>query len=160
MADELDGMTTFVAVAEAKGFRAAGDRLGVTHSAVSQSVRRLEERLGVALVQRTTIHGSIAAGGRDLHAVTVWSAHWLDRLRTTWHPKHCSVVTAMVRQFLPLLLDTITPHATTGGKAILAALEFLHRIERTASPPMPWRFSTRSGPLRRASWLRRRAPVS
>ena len=67
---------------------------------------------------------------------------------------------SMVRQFLPLLLDTITPHATTGGKAILAALEFLHRIERTASPPTPWRFSTNSGPLRRASWLRRRAPVS
>src|SRR5438128_2867601 len=42
----------------------------------------------------------------------------------------------MVRQFLPLLLDTITPHATTGGKAILAALEFLHRIERAASAPM------------------------
>src|SRR5436190_341673 len=42
MADELDGMATFVAVAEAKGFRAASDRLGVTHSAVSQAVRRLE----------------------------------------------------------------------------------------------------------------------
>jgi hypothetical protein len=29
MADELDGMATFVAVAEAKGFRAAGERLGL-----------------------------------------------------------------------------------------------------------------------------------
>lgn len=54
MADDLDGMAVFVAVAEAKGFRAAGERLGVTGSAVSQSLRRLEERLGVALVQRTT----------------------------------------------------------------------------------------------------------
>ena len=45
MADELDGMATFLAVAEAKGFRAAGQRLGVTHSAVSQSLRRLEERM-------------------------------------------------------------------------------------------------------------------
>lgn len=52
MAEELDGMATFVAVAEAKGFRAAGDRLGVTHAAVSQAVRRLEARLGVALVRR------------------------------------------------------------------------------------------------------------
>ncbi len=43
MADELDGMATFVAVAEAKGFRAASNRLGVTHSAVSQAVRRLEK---------------------------------------------------------------------------------------------------------------------
>src|SRR3954471_21392430 len=45
MADELDGMTTFVAVAETRGFRAAGERLGVSHSAVSQALRRLEERL-------------------------------------------------------------------------------------------------------------------
>jgi TnpA family transposase len=41
-----------------------------------------------------------------------------------------------VRQFLPLLLQTITPHATAGGKAVLAAWEFLHRIERTPTPPM------------------------
>ena len=54
MADELDGMATFVAVAEARGFRAAGERLGVSHSAVSQALRRLEERLGIALVRRTT----------------------------------------------------------------------------------------------------------
>ncbi|HEV7990979.1 MAG TPA: LysR family transcriptional regulator [Gemmatimonadaceae bacterium] len=43
-------MATFVAVAEAKGFRAAGERLGVTHSAVSLALRRLEERIGIALV--------------------------------------------------------------------------------------------------------------
>jgi TnpA family transposase len=41
-----------------------------------------------------------------------------------------------VRQFLPLLLETIIPHATSGGRAVLAAWEFLHRIERTSPPPM------------------------
>ena len=54
MADELDGIAIFVAVAEAKGFRAAGERLGMSHSAVSQTLRRLEERLGAPLVRRTT----------------------------------------------------------------------------------------------------------
>lgn len=54
MASELDGIPVFVAVAEENGFRAAGRRLGVTGSAVSHAVRRLEERLGVALLQRTT----------------------------------------------------------------------------------------------------------
>jgi len=68
MADELDGMATFVAVAEAKGFRAAGDRLGVTHSAVSQAVRRLEERLGVALVRRTTRSIHLTDAGERLYA--------------------------------------------------------------------------------------------
>jgi len=68
MTDELDGMTTFVAVAEAKGFRAAGERLGLSHSAVSQTLRRLEERLGVALVQRTTRSVRLTEAGERLYA--------------------------------------------------------------------------------------------
>jgi DNA-binding transcriptional LysR family regulator len=68
MADELDGMTTFVAVAETQGFRAAGERLGVSHSAVSQTVRRLEDRLGVALVQRSTRSVRLTEAGALLYA--------------------------------------------------------------------------------------------
>ena len=68
MADELDGMATFVAVAETKGFRTAGARLGISHSAVSQSLRRLEERLGVTLVQRTTRSVRLTAAGERLYA--------------------------------------------------------------------------------------------
>lgn len=41
-----------------------------------------------------------------------------------------------VRQFLPSLLETITPQAADGGQAVLAAWEFLRRIERMATPPM------------------------
>jgi hypothetical protein len=41
-----------------------------------------------------------------------------------------------VRQFMPLLLETITPHAADGGRAVLAAWEFLRRIEHMAPPPM------------------------
>jgi DNA-binding transcriptional LysR family regulator len=67
MADVLDGMATFVAVAEAKGFRAAGERLGVSHSAVSQALRRLEERLGVALVRRTTRSVHLTEAGERLY---------------------------------------------------------------------------------------------
>jgi DNA-binding transcriptional LysR family regulator len=68
MADDLDGMPIFVAVAEAKGFRAAGERLGVSGSAVSQALRRLEERLGVALVQRTTRSVRLTEAGERLYA--------------------------------------------------------------------------------------------
>ena len=68
MADELDGIATFVAVAEAKGFRAAGERLGVSHSAVSQALRRLEERLGVPLVRRTTRSVHLTDAGEQLYA--------------------------------------------------------------------------------------------
>ncbi|MGQ0643016.1 MAG: LysR family transcriptional regulator [Gemmatimonadaceae bacterium] len=68
MADALDGMATFVAVAEAKGFRAAGERLGASHSAVSQTLRRLEERVGVALVRRTTRSVHLTEAGERLYA--------------------------------------------------------------------------------------------
>jgi DNA-binding transcriptional LysR family regulator len=68
MTDALDGMATFVAVAEAKGFRAAGERLGLSHSAVSQTLRRLEERLGVTLVQRTTRSVRLTEAGERLYA--------------------------------------------------------------------------------------------
>jgi len=68
MADDLNAMGVFVAVADAKGFRAAGDRLGVSASAVSQSLRKLEEQLGVALVQRTTRSVRLTAAGEQLYA--------------------------------------------------------------------------------------------
>jgi DNA-binding transcriptional LysR family regulator len=66
--DATDGMTVFVAVAEARSFSAAGDRLGVSASAVSQAVRRLEARIGVALLQRTTRSVRLTAAGEQLLA--------------------------------------------------------------------------------------------
>ncbi len=69
MNDPLDGIAMFVAVADAKGFRAAGKQLGVSGAAVSQALRRLEERLGVALVQRTTRSVRLTEAGERLYAV-------------------------------------------------------------------------------------------
>lgn len=66
--DALDGMAVFVAVAEAKNFRVAGERLGVSASAVSQALRKLEARLGVTLVQRTTRSVHLAEAGERLYA--------------------------------------------------------------------------------------------
>jgi DNA-binding transcriptional LysR family regulator len=68
MTDDLNAMSVFVAVAEARGFRAAGERLGVSASAVSQSLRKLEERLGVVLVQRTTRSVHLTQAGERLFA--------------------------------------------------------------------------------------------
>jgi DNA-binding transcriptional LysR family regulator len=64
----LDGMAVFVAVAEAKNFRVAGERLGVSASAVSQALRRLEARIGVPLVHRTTRSVSLSEAGARLYA--------------------------------------------------------------------------------------------
>ena len=68
MAEDLNAMAMFVAVAEARGFRAAGDRLGVTASAVSQALRKLEAQIGVVLVHRTTRSVRLTPAGERLYA--------------------------------------------------------------------------------------------
>ncbi len=68
METELDALAVFAVVAEERSFRAAADRLGVTRSAVSQTMRRLEERLGIALLQRTTRSVSLTEAGERLFA--------------------------------------------------------------------------------------------
>jgi DNA-binding transcriptional LysR family regulator len=68
MIDDLDGMTVFVAVAETRSLRAAGDRLGITGSAAGQALRKLEARLGVALAQRTTRSVRLTEAGERLYA--------------------------------------------------------------------------------------------
>jgi DNA-binding transcriptional LysR family regulator len=68
MTNALEGIATFVAVAEAKNFRMAGERLGVSASAVSQALRKLEERLGVALAHRTTRSVRLSEAGERLYA--------------------------------------------------------------------------------------------
>ncbi len=50
----LERLSVFVTVAEAGSFTAAADRLGLAKSAVSQHIARLEQDLGVQLLQRTT----------------------------------------------------------------------------------------------------------
>ncbi len=65
--DALDGMAVFLAVAEAKNFRVAGERLGVSASAVSQALRKLEGRLGVPLVHRTTRSVRLSEAGERLY---------------------------------------------------------------------------------------------
>lgn len=67
MAPDLNALSVFALVAEERNFRAAADRLGVSRSAVSQSVRRLEERLGIALVRRTTRSVSLTEAGERLY---------------------------------------------------------------------------------------------
>lgn len=67
MAIDLSGITVFLAVAETRSFRKAAEALGVTRPAVSQSLRRLENRLGVALVQRTTRSVSLTEAGEHLY---------------------------------------------------------------------------------------------
>lgn len=64
---DLNLLPLFLAVAEEHNFRAAADRLGVTRSAVSQGMRRLEDTFGTALVMRTTRSVRLTEAGERLH---------------------------------------------------------------------------------------------
>lgn len=66
MEPDLNAVAVFALVAEERSFRAAADRLGITRSAVSQTIRRLEEGLGIALIQRTTRSVSLTEAGERL----------------------------------------------------------------------------------------------
>jgi DNA-binding transcriptional LysR family regulator len=66
---DLNDIVAFLAVARARSFTRAAAQLGVSQSALSQTIRGLEARLGLRLLTRTT--RSVApteAGERLLHA--------------------------------------------------------------------------------------------
>jgi DNA-binding transcriptional LysR family regulator len=62
----LDQLVVFVAVARERSFTAAAAKLNVSQSALSHTIRELEERLGVRLLTRTTRSVSATTAGERL----------------------------------------------------------------------------------------------
>lgn len=63
---EYAELMAFLAVAEAQSFRRAAQRLGLSPSALSHSMRSLEERVGARLLHRTTRSVAPTEAGQDL----------------------------------------------------------------------------------------------
>ena len=66
--EHLKGLTPFLATADAGSFTRAAERLHLSSSAVSKSVARLEERLGVLLFERSTRRLKLSDAGRAYYA--------------------------------------------------------------------------------------------
>ncbi|TCM00436.1 LysR family transcriptional regulator [Sphingomonas sp. PP-CC-3G-468] len=98
-------LIVFLAVAERGSLSAAASHLDVTRSAVSQSLRRLEDRLGTALVVRTTRSARLTETGVRLR----------DRLSGPFFEINES-------------LDTILGDATPTGFLRLAVASIAERI--------------------------------
>lgn len=64
--DELSELRAFIAVAQESSFTRAAARLGVSSSALSHTVRALEDRLGLRLLARTTRSVSTTEAGERL----------------------------------------------------------------------------------------------
>jgi len=64
---EFAELKAFVAIVDRSSFAKAADHLGLSRSALSQTIRQLEARLGVRLLNRTTRSVSPTEPGRRLH---------------------------------------------------------------------------------------------
>lgn len=62
--DHFSGIAVFVRVVETGSFAAAASRLNLSRSAVGKTVSRLEEKLGVKLIHRTTRSQSLTEDGQ------------------------------------------------------------------------------------------------
>ena len=76
MIDDLRSMAIFATVAETGSFSAAGRRLRLATSGISQHVTKLEDRLGVTLLYRSTRSLSLTSEGKRLldHAQRMMAA--------------------------------------------------------------------------------------
>jgi DNA-binding transcriptional LysR family regulator len=76
--EEMADLTAFLAVAEARSFTKAAKKLGMSQPALSQIVRRLEERLRMPLLVRTTRSVAPTQAGERLIGTLAPMLHDLD----------------------------------------------------------------------------------
>jgi DNA-binding transcriptional LysR family regulator len=66
--DDLNDLHAFAAIAAERNFTRAAARLGISQSALSHALRRLETRLGIRLLTRTTRNVALSEAGSRLLA--------------------------------------------------------------------------------------------
>lgn len=93
----LDGLRTFVAVAQRLSFSAAAEQLHLTQSAVSRQIKALEGQLGAALFNRGTRHVDLTRAGAELLQTVAPALERIDRtvrhLRSAQQRQHLTVST-------------------------------------------------------------------
>jgi DNA-binding transcriptional LysR family regulator len=106
--DNLSGITVFVQVAETRSYVGAGQHLGLSASAVGKSIARLEKRLGVRLLHRSTRSMNLTAEGmlylkRCQHILAEAEAAESELLHALRAPR------GKFRVSLPLVGDLMSP---------------------------------------------------
>ena len=110
--DSVSSLVAFVAAVESGGFAPAGRKLGLSASAVGKSVSRLEQRLGVKLLHRSTRSIAVTSEGELLY---VRSAQILDEIREA--ESAISLTRARPRGRLTVSIPTVL-----GRRVIIPAL--------------------------------------
>lgn len=117
--DPFAGVALFVAAARAGSFTKAGEKLGLTKSAVGKAIARLEERLGFKLFHRTTRLSRLTADGEAyltacvaaMNEVTSAQAALSSNNQVLSGRLHIDMPVAFGRRvLLPVLMDIARPH--------------------------------------------------
>jgi len=103
MKNPLTDFTTFIAVAKHASFRQAGEELEISSSAVSHSIRLLEQRLKIRLFSRTTRSVSLTEAGQQLY----------DRLRPAFEDIHLTI--DQLNQYRDSPMGTVRINAVRQG---------------------------------------------
>jgi len=69
--DRLTGLVAFARAGSLGSYAAAARAIGITPSAISKSIKRLEQQLGLTLFTRTTRSLKLTSEGRELHERTL-----------------------------------------------------------------------------------------
>jgi DNA-binding transcriptional LysR family regulator len=118
-ADSLSGLVAFVTAIRTGSFTQAADRLGLTKSAVGKSVTRLEARLGVKLLHRSTRQLKLTVEGELYFQACAKALDDIAEAEAQISPVngairgrvHVDMPVAFGRRvLLPILLDIARPH--------------------------------------------------
>jgi DNA-binding transcriptional LysR family regulator len=100
---DLRALETFVAVCDASSMVLAAERLGLSQSAVSQSIKSLEEELGLQLMDREVRPARPTHAGRVLHEVSAQllsqARAAMDRVRATARQERAQIRLGCVDSF-------------------------------------------------------------
>ncbi|RZL54814.1 MAG: LysR family transcriptional regulator [Variovorax sp.] len=117
--DPFSGVAVFVAAGRTGSFTRAGEKLGLTKSAVGKSISRLEKRLGFKLFHRTTRLTRLTADGESYLAACMHAMEEVTAARTALSSRsqvlngrlHIDMPVAFGRRvLLPVLMEIVRPH--------------------------------------------------
>ena len=169
-ADLFSGILPFVRAAEELSFRRAAERLGVSTAAVSKAVAKLEEDLGVRLLQRTSRRVALTREGelflsrcRDAVAAVTGARDLMDESR---RQPQGSVRLSVPFIVAPLLLPGLTETLARYPR-LSVRVEFSDRTASLAAGDADVAVrigaledsSLRARPLRQTRWVTLAAPA-
>lgn len=124
---DLERVATFLAVARYGGFREAAKRMGLSQSAVTQHVKRLEQSLNVILIDRSNAGSTLTTHGRTFLPYAEHLLRISDRARAAFE-KNSIVVGASSNTGIYLLQPCLKAYKEATGHVLDVIISNNHSI--------------------------------